>query len=277
MREIAIAASHRGGSGVPLVLIHGYTATWRNWLPVLPALEARHDVLAVGLAGHFGCPALPDGAEVSVPALADALERDMDAAGFETAHLAGNSLGGYLALELAARGRARSVVALSPGGGIRPGSRAERRLVRLFARQHRTAEAALPHLERIVARPRLRRLAMRDVMRHGERVPPQEALTMAVGSLRCAIREPLLEWILHEGANVELGPIDCPVLIAWAQHDRILPQRTSSARLRAGVPHAQWRVLPHVGHVPMFDDPDLVVRTILEFAARAEEPRRIPA
>ena len=277
MREIAIGAMHRGGSGEPLVLVHGYTGTWRNWVPVLPALEARHDVLAVGLAGHHCAAALPDGVEASVTALADALERDMDAAGFETAHVAGNSLGGYLALELGARGRARSVVALSPGGGYEPGSAAEKKIFDWFVRQDRIGRKVAPHVERVMARPGLRRLALRDVMRHGERVPPAEAVAMAVGGLECAIREPLMEWILREGPNVELGPIACPTLIAWAEHDRILPQRTCSDRLRREVPQAEWRVLPGVGHVPMFDAPDLIARTILDFAAAADAGRPAPA
>ena len=84
--------AHRGGSGEPLVLLHGFTDTWRTWELVLPALERRHDVLAPTLAGHAGGPPL-DG-EVSDDAIADAVERAMDAAGFETAHIAGNSLGG---------------------------------------------------------------------------------------------------------------------------------------------------------------------------------------
>ena len=77
---------------------------------MLPALERRHDVLAPTLPGHAGGPPL-DG-EVDDALIADAVERAMDDAGFETAHLVGNSLGGYVALQLAARGRARSVVAL---------------------------------------------------------------------------------------------------------------------------------------------------------------------
>ncbi|HEU4979473.1 MAG TPA: alpha/beta hydrolase [Solirubrobacteraceae bacterium] len=277
MREITIAASHRGGSGEPLVLVHGYTGSWRNWVPVLPALEACHDVLAVGLAGHHCAAPLREGAEPSVHELADAIERDMDAAGFETAHVAGNSLGGYLALELGARGRARSVVALSPSGGYEPGSAAERKIFAWFVRQHRIGRKAMPHLERVMARPGLRRLALRDVMRHGERVPPAEAVAMSVGALECAIREPFMEWALREAANVELGSIACPVLIAWAERDRILPMKTCSARLREAAPGAEWRVLPGVGHVPMYDDPDLIARTIVDFAAAAEARRAAPA
>jgi pimeloyl-ACP methyl ester carboxylesterase len=84
--------SHRGGAGKRLVLVHGFSGTRRTWEPVLDALERSHDVLAVNLAGHVGGPELA-GRPVSVNAPADAVERDLDAAGFDTAHVVGNSLG----------------------------------------------------------------------------------------------------------------------------------------------------------------------------------------
>ncbi len=84
--------SHRGGSGAPLVCLHGFMETWRAWELVLPRLERHHDVLAPTLAGHAGGPPLGD--QPDAAAIADAVERAMDEAGFETAHLAGNSLGG---------------------------------------------------------------------------------------------------------------------------------------------------------------------------------------
>jgi pimeloyl-ACP methyl ester carboxylesterase len=106
---------HRGGSGPPLVCLHGFTETWRSWELVLPALERHHDVLALTLAGHAGGP--PFEGEVRDAVLADAVEQGMDEAGIGMAHLVGNSLGGFVALQLASRGRARTVVALSPAGG----------------------------------------------------------------------------------------------------------------------------------------------------------------
>src|SRR3712207_9541585 len=96
--------AHRGGEGPPLVCLHGFTDTWRTWELVLPALERRHDVLALTLPGHAGGPPLEG--EVSADAVVDAVERAMDEAGFETAHLVGNSLGGYLALRAAGLGKA---------------------------------------------------------------------------------------------------------------------------------------------------------------------------
>ena len=106
-----------------MVLVHGITDTWRTWELLLPHLESRHDALAITLLGHSGGRALSVDGGATLSELADEAERDMDAAGMETAHLVGNSLGGWIVLELATRGRARSVVALSPAGGWDPGNR----------------------------------------------------------------------------------------------------------------------------------------------------------
>ncbi len=107
---------HRGGSGEPLVLIHGIGHTWRGWKPMLPYLEQSFDVLAVDLPGFGRSPSLPPGTEATPEALADVVEQAMDHAGFDEAVVCGNSLGGWIALELARRGRATSVVAISPAG-----------------------------------------------------------------------------------------------------------------------------------------------------------------
>ncbi|MGH3026864.1 MAG: alpha/beta fold hydrolase, partial [Gaiellaceae bacterium] len=95
--------------------------TWRTWELVLPMLEREHEVLALTLPGHAGGPEV--NGPVSTDELVDGVERAMDEAGIELAHLVGNSLGGYLALQLAARGRASGVVAFSPAGGWDRGDR----------------------------------------------------------------------------------------------------------------------------------------------------------
>ncbi|HSD77813.1 MAG TPA: alpha/beta fold hydrolase, partial [Solirubrobacteraceae bacterium] len=110
--------------------LHGFTDTWRCWELVLPALERRPDVLAVTLAGHAGGP--PIEGEVGDAVLADAVERTMDDAGMRRAHVVGNSLGGSVALQLAARGRADTVVALAPAGGWAPGDESYREVLDYF-------------------------------------------------------------------------------------------------------------------------------------------------
>src|SRR2546425_11189672 len=104
---------HRVGAGEPLLLVH---PTWRAWLPVISALSARHDVVGVDLPGFGGSAPLPHGVAPSVPTLAAAVEEQLDRLGWETAHVAGNSMGGWVALELARGGRARTGVAIAPMG-----------------------------------------------------------------------------------------------------------------------------------------------------------------
>src|ERR1041385_5509328 len=106
---MAIEAPYRGGRGEPMLLVHGFTDTWRAWTPVLAALEEHHEVLVPTLPGHLGGDPMPPGQPISVGAVVDRLEELMDAAGMPRAHLVGSSLGGWLCLELALRGRGLSV------------------------------------------------------------------------------------------------------------------------------------------------------------------------
>ncbi len=261
---------HRGGVGEPLVLIHGFSSTRLIWEPVLEILERSYDVLAVNLAGHVGGPGLAD-TPVSVHALVDAVERDLDRAGFQTAHVVGNSLGGWIALELATRGRARSVVALSPGGGWESGSRAERRVGAMFRRNHKLAASLLARVDSLMRRPRARRALLWQVAAHGERVRPYAAAQMVRDSVACPVYFELLDAILRDGPPSAFDGATCPVLLTWGTRDRILPSRRYSQRLRHLLPNAEWLELPGVGHIPMLDDPDLVARTIAEFVgARAD-------
>src|ERR1700752_4275567 len=110
---------HRGGSGSPLLLLHGIGAIWRVWKAVLDILEPHHDVISPTLRGHGGVLPLDNDVTPSLTALADGIEADLDRLGLTEVHVVGNSLGGWLAIELARRGRARSVVLLSPAGAWR--------------------------------------------------------------------------------------------------------------------------------------------------------------
>jgi pimeloyl-ACP methyl ester carboxylesterase len=269
--QISAQGIYRGGSGEPLVLIHGFSGTRMSWAPVLTALERSHDVLAVNLVGHVGGPQFPPGTQVSVGSLVDGVQRDMDAAGFESAHLVGNSLGGWIALELARRGRARSVVGLAPAGGWEAGTRTERRLQRLFTRNYRFSKALLPRVDALMRRPRLRRALLRGVVAHGERVPAAVAAQLVRDSVACPAYFELMDAILRDGPPQNFDGVACPVLLAWGTRDRILPSPGYSRRLRELLPAAEWTELRGVGHVPMSDDPELVARTISEFAARARE------
>jgi pimeloyl-ACP methyl ester carboxylesterase len=261
----------------PLVLIHGFSSIAEVWEPVLPALQEHHDVTNVTLLGHCRGAAFPDGVAPSFDALADGVERDMDAAGIKKAHLVGNSLGGWLALELAHRGRALSVVAVAPAGGWDPGSREERRLKPYFKRVHRMVQFAGPRAEALTKRPRLRRLVLRDAVSFGEKVPPRAAAEIIRGSYECPAYLELLEAIADGGPATDLSGIDVPVRIVWGTRDRIIPVERYSPRLLRLVPSAELVRLEGLGHVPMSDDPEGVARAILDVTARASSTAYAPA
>jgi pimeloyl-ACP methyl ester carboxylesterase len=273
MAEIS-PALYRAGSGEPLVLIHGFTATWRCWLPVLAELVPRFEVIAPTLHGHDGGSALPSrDAPYSIAQAADFFEQHLDELGVGTAHLAGNSLGGALALELAKRGRARSVVGISPAGGLRPGDeQAAKQIIRVFSRMQKTTTMSLDHLPRVLARPGLRRLAFRDVMTRGHQVPAGEALALAQSSVRCDIVDDVFTVLRNGDAGLhDLDQIKVPTLIVWGDKDRILPLETHSPRLRAEIPGVQFRVVPGIGHTPMWDDPGLIAQAIADHVSAATQ------
>jgi pimeloyl-ACP methyl ester carboxylesterase len=250
----------RGGDGEPLVLLHGGTDTWHTWEDVLPLLTPHHDVLAPTLPGHSGGPALPGRASIEL--FADGAEAVMDEAGFATAHLAGNSLGGWVAMELARRERARSVVALSPAGGWTPPARRLRRISVSSERQIRFGKAVLPLMLRP---PALRRMAFRRFARRGDRLTPEQALQ---GCLRALDADFALVLSMLKSRVTPYPDPGVRVLLAWAEHDRLLPSPKYSDAWRAAAPFAEWRILPGVGHVPMIDDPQLVAQTIHDWAKR---------
>jgi pimeloyl-ACP methyl ester carboxylesterase len=265
-------AFHRGGSGEPMLCVHGITDTWRTWELILPLLEPHHDVLAITLMGHSGGRRPDPDSEVSLKALVDEAERDMDAAGFETAHLVGNSLGGWIVLELAARGRARSVTALSPAGGWEAG---DRRALRSYWELVST-QWSLRHFERfalkLVARPRTRWLALGNLVSHPPSVPAGLAAALVRGAADCPAALPLLEEARRDGYP-EHKRIDCPVRIAWGSHDRLLPVDRLSERFRQSLPDAEWIELEGAGHLPQIDHPRETADVILE-AARAADASR---
>jgi pimeloyl-ACP methyl ester carboxylesterase len=263
LNSSAFTPAHRGGSGPPLVCLHGLLDTWRTWELVLPALERRHDVLALTLPGHAGGPP----AAGSIEALTDAVERGMDEAGFDTAHLVGNSLGGHVALRLAARGRARTVVALAPAGGWSDDS--YRDLLRFQATLVEQTKMAAPYADALVAKPEGRRRATRYLTTNLEHIPAEllaHQLRAAAASSESALA--MIDEALREGWSLDAEHITCPVRIVWGTEDRLLPWPAAAARYRTQwLPHADWVELDGVGHAPQLDVPLETAQLILGFTA----------
>jgi len=248
------------------VCLHGFLDTWRVWELVLPALERRHDVLALTLAGHAGGPPLPDA--VTTTTIAELVERALDDAGIETAHLVGNSLGGFVALQLATRGRARSVVALAPAGGWARGDESYRELLGFQRSLQAQATALAPRADLLVSTPEGRRRATMLQTVNYAHIPGELLAHQLVGIARCTAAGPAIDAALASGWSLDAERITCPVRIVWGTEDRLLPWPSAAARYRSDwLPHADWVVLDGVGHTPQLDVPIETAQLILGFTS----------
>jgi len=260
-------AAHRGGEGPPLVCLHGFLDTWRTWELVLPRLERRHEVLAPTLAGHAGGP--PIGRPAGPAAVADAVERAMDAAGMPTAHLVGNSLGGHVALRLAARGRARSVVALAPAGGWDPDGELLRATLARQRELLAAARAIAPRADAIAATPEGRRRATGLIVSDPDGIPAALVAHLLVGVAACPAAGEMLDAAAAADWSLDGQAIVCPVRVVWGTADRLLPWPAAAARLRAGLPAAEWVELEGAGHCPHLELPIPVAELILGVTSAA--------
>jgi len=254
----------RFGTGTPLVLLHGIGHHWQAWLPVLDRLAEVHTVYAVDLPGHGRSPLPPGGLPGGMADAVELVARFCARAGLHRPHMAGNSLGGALALELGAAGLAASVTAFAPAGFCRPW---EARLALGQLRVLRAASRLPEPLVRRALRPRVgRAVCFGLLLGHPTRIPAAQALRDTVAFATAGGFAPIAA---HADRYAFTGTVPVPVTVAWGTRDRILlPYQAGRARLR--LPAAEHVQLRGAGHVPMFDEPQRVAALILATAARAE-------
>jgi pimeloyl-ACP methyl ester carboxylesterase len=263
-------ASRRvGGHGEPLVLLHPFALCSQVWNPVLPALKEHHELFALSIPGHHGSDPLPPDYEYSISHAVDALECKLDSLGIERAHLVGNSLGGWLAIELARRGRALSVVALAPGGGWELGSPEHRRLVRRFRLTRKLLTLGGSLATRLARWSICRSAFLRDAVASPHKLSPREARLLIERAWRCEIYDHVVSAMISQPVAEPFRSLPCPVRLVWGAEDRLLPLNGYSERWRRVLPGADWVVLPDVGHIQMYDDPPAVARAILEWTTEA--------
>ena len=257
-------ACERHGSGEPLVLVHGVTHRRQAWYPVLDLLTPHREVILVDLPGHGRSPELQTHGRPIEDVLREVFKQFLDDEGLDRPHVAGNSLGGRIALEAGVNGHARSVTALSPAGfWTNDATFAYTR--RLFTSAATLVEKLGPRVEHVASSRTGRRLVYGSLMAHPARVPADNAL----GDVRAFRRAlPALRALLAAARpfDGEIAP-HIPVTIAWAARDLVLPPWQAGVA-RELLPGAEHLMLRGVGHVPMFDDPELVARILLRGSAR---------
>ncbi|MDB5974196.1 MAG: alpha/beta hydrolase [Nevskia sp.] len=263
--EPADAACYDSGGSAPvLLLLHGLCGTWHIWKPVLKLLESRHRVIALTLPGHQGGPDYAAEGDATVAGIAEQLIALLQARGIRQAHVAGNSLGGWLSLELARRGFALSVVALSPAGGWTTAAD-----YRAVARPFRIIYALMPLilflLGPFLGFAGLRRFLGRSTMEHADRVPTSEFRD----SLRALANTRLLPGLLRAmGLHGPIAPMEAkvPIRIAWSERDAVIPFDRYGQPMLARISGAGSTMVSGAGHVPMYDNPQQVAEQILQIS-----------
>jgi pimeloyl-ACP methyl ester carboxylesterase len=249
-----------------LVLFHGLTMSGRAWHATRPFLEPDHTVVTPTALGHAG-GRTPTSRPVRIADVVDDAERTLDELQIDHAHLAGNSMGGWVALDLARRGRAISVTALSPAGTWDPTSKEHKRTRNALARagaDSRRSRALLPLVLNI---PQVRRFAMRSTSADGARLTPREIIAAADDLLGCTALDDLLN--TTESLQPLETPKDTTITVAWSGQDALLLPTVNGELAKRLIPGANHIILPGVGHVPMLDDPALVASTIRATIARS--------
>lgn len=249
----------------PLVLLHPFLLSGNVWGDVAPLLSSEHQVFIPTLLGHRGGPPAQRGA-VTIWDVIDAAEHYLDEHGLQRPHLAGNSMGGFVALELARRGRATTVCALSPAGFWSTADGSKARADKKVQRIARVSRLIRPVAPLIFKSAMMRRISCQiiNVACHGDRLSADQAVGGVEDTVECSVANEVFS-----GDDEQIAPLDplpCPITVAWSGRDSLLPVTTYGKVARERLPRATFTILPGVGHVPMFDDPQLVADTILAVA-----------
>ncbi|WP_280341911.1 alpha/beta fold hydrolase [Nocardia neocaledoniensis] len=240
-------------------MLHGFSNNWLVWNGVMDELADGYDMFAPTLPGHWGGPELVGPPTVS--GFADFVEQVMDDAGLDTAHIAGNSLGGWLALELATRGRARSVIAIAPAGLWSPFASEASRVRRLFGLLPWTAPVG-----RSLTRRRVpiaaRNAYLRSMAHRPQDVEPSMALTTLEAPAHCTcLRTALKDPAIIHGMD-KMSDIRVPVTILFGERDQVLPPERYGRQWIKKYPNVAAKTILGVGHVPMLEAPSLIASEI---------------
>jgi pimeloyl-ACP methyl ester carboxylesterase len=251
-------AYEKAGSGPPLLLIHGLGSCKEMWRPVVPLLAGEREVVMLDLPGFGESPVGPR----TVQGLADAVTEFAASLGIERPHVAGNSMGGGIALALAASGQVRSACAVSPIGFANDREAAYARVVLTITRLLSSASA--PVAETVCQSAASRAATFSHIAARPWRLPAAEA---AVWVRACA-DAPAFWDLLRDAPGWDARPPVSPTTVAWGDRDRLLIYSRQARRARRRLPGAQHVTLAGCGHVPTWDDPEQVAGVILE-ASRA--------
>ncbi|MFB7878125.1 alpha/beta fold hydrolase [Nocardia sp. NPDC056064] len=262
-RPAPVAALHLG-SGDPVLLLHGFMLSPHCWEQVARRMSANCEVYAPAFAGHWGGPEV-EGWSLDVYALADQIENQLDELGWRDCHIAGNSLGGWVGLELARRGRARTLTAIAPAGGWTQPSITQLRIGAKFASLIPFVEIGKRLGTFVVDNALVQQVAGFLVAKHVSAISSRDLATLVTAVLHCEVIVPMLLGSLRAPSMTDLDTIATPVRMLLAEYDRIIPNSVYATRYLRELPESADRIVVHgVGHVPMLEAPDRIATLIAE-------------
>ncbi|PWH04941.1 alpha/beta hydrolase [Brachybacterium endophyticum] len=250
----------RRGHGSPLVLVHGLGAGLRSWAPIVDALAARHEVIAVDLPGFGSSPPLPG--EVSIHALTDAVARFLAEQGLDGAATAGQSMGGRIVLELARRGIGGDTVALAPGGFWSRGELAVfSHTLRPSIALVRVLRSGLPALSR---NPASRTALLAQLSAHPWSLTQETVLPDLLGLADAEATDAAMDALTEGPGQQGAAPEDVPgrVTIGWGRRDLVTFPRQARRAVEA-FPSAALHWFSRCGHFPQWDAPQEATELIL--------------
>jgi pimeloyl-ACP methyl ester carboxylesterase len=256
------------GEGPALLFVHGLSGSWPNWLEQLPVFAASRRVIALDLPGFGRSPLPPDGA-VSIGGYAELLDALLEQLGVETAAVVGNSMGGFIAAELAIRHprRVERLVLISPAG---LSTHQDPRIVRYLPwlrRMERSAAAyggwLASHSDAVASRPRLRNAFFGMIVPHPSRLPAALVAEQLRGAGKPGLM-PAAQAISDYDLRPHLERIACPTLVVWGNRDRVITHRDLAAFAEL-IPGARKVMYEDTGHMSQLERPAEFNALLAEF------------
>lgn len=264
---IELGPEHDGATTQPLVFVHGLSGSWPNWLEQLPMFATEHRVITLDLPGFGHSPMPPQ--TISIARYARLLDRLLDELGVDAAAVVGNSMGGFIAAELAIAfpQRVERLVLVSAAGisthrhrGSVTVPPAMRRLERILVA---SGAWAASRSDAVVRRARLREAALGVVVRHPDRLDARLAAEQVRGAGKPGFIQGL-ETVLDYEIRERLGEIACPTLIVWGERDRLISVRDADVFAEL-IPNSRKVVFGDTGHMAMLERPEAFNALLDEF------------
>ena len=265
------------GSGEPIVLLHPFLSSQNVWRTVADQLAdtGRYEAFAPTMVGHNGGPRATSWF-MDTADLVDDVERRMDELGWQTAHIVGNSLGGWVAFELERRGRARTLIAIAPAGGWSKHSPSKYETVLKFLLGGPALIAARLLGPRILDLPYARRLATLPVSGPADGPSHPDLVALVDDATHCTAYVQLVVKTLRLPGLLELASVAAPTQLVLCGKDRVFPSPRSTKYFIENLPtDASVTRLEGLGHIPMLEAPGRITELIADFVDQHTEPRRM--